>query len=119
MRAEPGPTQHPRETECDAVAAVHDELQADEEARERAHDEHGGGPGGPRDGAEEDDEREDGDDERDEGQTRGEREEEVRAVQVPREILGVCVCWSVRFVGLCTGKGSPGICARRRQSRRI
>ncbi len=87
-RAEPGTAQHPRETEGKAVAAVHDELEADEEPREYAHDEHGCRPRGPCDGAEEGDEREDCDEERNEGQARGEREEEVRAVDVQRERLG-------------------------------
>ncbi|KAH9024917.1 hypothetical protein EDB85DRAFT_2179862 [Lactarius pseudohatsudake] len=82
--AEPCITYHPRETEGEAVGAVHNELEADEDAREHAHDEHGCGPHGPCDGAEGDDEGEDGDEEGDEGQTRGEREEEVRAVEVHR-----------------------------------
>lgn len=80
--AEPRAAQHPREAEGDAVAAVDDELEADEDARECAHDEHGGGPGGPCDGAEEGDERDHGDQERDEGQTRGESEEKVGAVEI-------------------------------------
>jgi hypothetical protein len=75
------------------MAAVDNELEADEDAREYAHDEHGGGPGGPCDGAEEHDER-------DKGQTRREREEEVRAVEVQRERLYTVIrkwvffCWT-------------------------
>ena len=66
-QAEPDTTQDPREAEGNAVAAVHDELEADEEARKDAHDEHGGGPGGPCDSAEEGDERENRDQEPNEG----------------------------------------------------
>ena len=87
--AEPDTAQDPREGECNAVAAVHDELKADEDPCKDAHDEHGGGPSGPCDSAEEGDEREDGDKERDEGQTRGEREEKVGAVDVQCERLRV------------------------------
>lgn len=54
--SQPNPAQNPRETERDAVAAVHDELETDEHARENTHDEDRGGPRSPCHGAEEADE---------------------------------------------------------------
>ncbi len=66
---QPSATQKPRETQREAVEAIHDELQAYQHSRNPAHDEHCGGPGHPRDGAEEADQGEDGNDERNEGKT--------------------------------------------------
>jgi len=65
---QPRLAQDPRETQSEAVEAIHDELQADQHAREYAHDEHRGGPRGPCNSTQESDEREDSDDERNEGQ---------------------------------------------------
>jgi len=76
----PDTTQHRREAEGDAMASVHDELEADEEARQQAHYEYGGRPCSPCNGAEECDQRKDSDEERKEGKARGEGEEEVRAI---------------------------------------
>ena len=61
QHAEKGVAPDPREAKCDAVAFIHDELEAGENASEVAHDEHGCGPRSPCDGAWECDEREDGD----------------------------------------------------------
>lgn len=67
--SQPSPTHNPRETKREAVATIHDELQAYQHSRNPAHDDHCSGPGHPRDGAEEADQGEDGDHECNEGKT--------------------------------------------------
>ena len=67
--SQPSSTQNPRETQREAVEAIHDELQAYQHSRNPAHDKHCGGPGHPCDGAEEADQGKDGDDECNEGKT--------------------------------------------------
>lgn len=85
--SQPGTTQHPRETQREAVEAIHDELQAYQHSGNPTHDQYCGGPGYPRDSAEEADQGEDGDDECNEWKAGRECEEEVGPVDIHRERL--------------------------------